>query len=258
MKRSPVIFIILTSVTVLVLIFNQIFTQRLNSIKDATIKESKTEFKNKLSLIFSDFEYETYWYVVGSDQEVELHSNLDEKRSATQAKEKYQCNVLVNGGFYDTENNHLGMVKIKDKMISSPRNSLTFDSFLSMSPDHVVKIGSDEPEGAQLFILQTGPFILDSGEYRKLSIKNDKYARRVVAGITSDEKFIFLIFVDKTTKLSGPQLSDLPEVLKVFEDKSAIDLSDATNLDGGSASIFITNEIKLTENQLVGSFFCIK
>lgn len=90
-----------------------------------------------------------------------------------------------------------------------------------------------------------------------MSVKNDKQARRVVAGVTGENKLIFLVFYDNNQYYSGPYLNDLPDLVDKTGKSLDLNIADAINLDGGSASAFISDDIKLTELTPVGSFFCI-
>jgi hypothetical protein len=53
-------------------------------------------------------------------------------------------------------------------------------------------------------------------------------------------------------------LSELPDILQRLEDKAGLKFVDALNLDGGAHSVFVTDEVSLTELSLIGSYFCLK
>ena len=78
----------------------------------------------------------------------------------------------------------------------------------------------------------------------------------MVVGITKKGETIFLVLYDPENTWSGPKLADTPGVLSGVIER--LQLTDALNLDGGSASAFIRGDLSLEELTSVGSFFCVK
>ena len=113
------------------------------------------------------------------------------------------------------------------------------------------------PEENIIFAIQSGPVLVKNNLIQNLSIKDDYNARRVVVAKDDSDKIYFIAVYKKEMKFDGPKLGDLPEVLNIIGDVSKIKISDAINLDGGSASVFLTQELKLEELKPVGSVFCI-
>ena len=91
----------------------------------------------------------------------------------------------------------------------------------------------------------------------KLSILDDKPGRRVVVA-QAENKIYFIAFYNNNSVYLGPNLSDLPQLLKMFAQKRKTTILNALNLDGGAASAFHTDNFSLPELTPVGSFFCIK
>jgi uncharacterized protein YigE (DUF2233 family) len=191
-------------------------------------------------------------------KEVELYSNLKERKLSEEIKVNKSCQILVSGGFYSTENMHLGLFISNFETISKSIQSATHNGFLWIDSDGTIVISSDPPSITPRLGLQSGPLLIQKSLPIPLIIKNDEPSRRIVAGITSDNQLIFLVFYRDSSQFEGPMLETLPEVVKLFEKQTGISILDAINLDGGSASIFISNYDRLNELAHVGSYFCIK
>ena len=65
-----------------------------------------------------------------------------------------------------------------------------------------------------------------------------------------------LYFPDQ--EYSGPLLARVPYILEKIAKKEQITIPDAINLDGGSASAFLSPDTHLTELNPVGGYFCIQ
>lgn len=214
--------------------------------------------KNQTDLSFDEITYQANWIVVDEEKSITLHSNLLNKSISKQAKERNNCTCLVSGGFYDTSENHIGYFLESGKVINSPISSYNFNTYVSINSEFESIIDYEYPVNDILYSLQTGPMLFYKSNPLQLEIQNDKHARRIVAATDTRNSLIFIIIYDKATGISGPQLQNLPMLIEDFESKSGLNILNATNLDGGSASAFISDEISVIESQLIGSYFCIK
>ncbi len=257
MKKTPAFLILLSSVAVFFLIISHFFNTNVDPIPNDSAPPVKTRPEKQIDINYSEISYSINWHVSDQPKLISLYSNVTDKLTSFEAKKEKSCKILVNGGFYDKLNEHIGLFIEDGNLISKSTVSSTFNSFISLVSNNIFTISPDEPETDVIFALQTGPLLILDDQQLELDLRNDKYARRVVLGITEEEEVIFLIIYDSITKLSGPLLSDLPTMLEQFEKQSGINIITATNLDGGGASAFITDEITLTESQLIGSYFCI-
>jgi uncharacterized protein YigE (DUF2233 family) len=190
-------------------------------------------------------------------EKTELYSNLKEQHLSEQIKVDKSCQILVNGGFYSKENTHLGLFIANFETISKPIQSALLNGFLSINSRNVsIK---DYVSGVSPRIaIQSGPLLMQNGKALALNIKNDEPSRRIVAGITDDNKLIFLAFYRDDSDYQGPLLGSLPEIISLFKKHTGINITDAINLDGGSASVFITNYVLLRELTRIGSYFCVR
>ncbi|MCX6724478.1 MAG: hypothetical protein NTV20_00040, partial [Candidatus Shapirobacteria bacterium] len=57
--------------------------------------------------------------------------------------------------------------------------------------------------------------------------------------------------------VSGPLLADLPQIVGEIGETLGEDFKTALNLDGGTASAFLSQKKTIKEYTLIGSFFCL-
>ena len=196
------------------------------------------------------------WTIV-NPKEVNLFSNLKEQKLSEEIKVNKSCKILVNGGFYSKENTHLGLFTTDFETISKPIQSATLNGFLWIKSDNV-SIQDNVPDNNPRIVIQSGPLIMLNNETLPLKINNDEPNRRIVAGTTPNNKLIFLAVYRDGSIYQGPLLGQLPEIINLFQKQTGIKIVNAINLDGGSASIFISDYDRLNELSHVGSYFCIK
>ncbi len=189
---------------------------------------------------------------------VSLYSNLDTATASSLAREKHSCRSLVNAGFYTKEMTHLGRFSGTDGEYSGAIESTLLDGFLSIDSTYRARIGFDEPNAGNQIVLQSGPIIRQNGSIRPLRLIEDKFARRIIAGVTNSGELLFMALYFPDQEYSGPLLARVPSILEKIAQKERLEIIDAINLDGGSASAFIQDTVALTELNPVGGFFCIR
>ncbi|MBI4067037.1 phosphodiester glycosidase family protein, partial [Candidatus Gottesmanbacteria bacterium] len=175
------------------------------------------------------------------------------------------CRAGVNGGFYDKEGNPIGLFMSNNNYLGDILvNHPFFNGFFVGIDDGGLAIeGEKLPERGYSFILQSGP-LMDGWKPTKLSIINDEAARRVVVVETTrkvkegyiGEKY-FMVLYDPDSHFSGPYLSQVPLILAKLQEQMGTQITLSLNLDGGGASAFYNDNIKLEELSPVGSFFCL-
>lgn len=234
-------------------------TSRSNLIQKSTVptttpipgKNSQKEimYKNK------SFAYE--YFSVSNIEKLILIPNFKEKLSSLEIFQKNTCTNGINGGFYDTENNPLGGFMTDGMVLKNPVRNRLIDGFLWIK-EAEVHVTLSEPQVGAKFFLQTGPLFLINGGVTKITIANDEYKRRSVAGITKKGTLVFLIIYNPEAVYEGPLLSDMPAIISILNVQASLDITDAVNLDGGGASAFISKERTLQEFSPVGSFLCVQ
>lgn len=219
---------------------------------------------NRTSIEVGGKNYLVAWEFVENPEKLELLSNFAQKQSAIEVFEFEQCKILTSAGFYmrnmdiTKDDKPTGLFITDGKTVRKfSQNSLT-NGVLSINYFGIPRITPSLPQDPLRIALQAGPVLIDNTEARKLTLTSDSEDRRVVAGVTGENKLIFIVFYDPESAYLGPKLTDMPQALSKFEEKTKITLADAVNLDGGTASSFYTSGLKLSEIQNVGAFFCEK
>lgn len=195
------------------------------------------------------------WFSVKPNEKMELFSNVDDKLTSHDAKETYSCEKIVNAGFYSKENEHIGLFKNHEGTVSEYQTNSLFNGVFTKDTKGQFAISTDV-QSADI-ALQTGPILVQNSEPLELNLKSDKAARRTVAAINSDGDLIFFVFYDSQSVFNGPYLRELPQMVLDASDDFELNIVDAINLDGGSASAFITDNVNLRELSPIGGFFCI-
>ena len=213
---------------------------------------------NQINLNYNNQNLTVAWFNIDSPEKLTLIPNFDEKFSANVVKEKYGCKFLVNAGYYSKDAKPIGLFIADGQTISRWQKNYLLNGIFSINKLLTPRITRTEPKDLLTIAIQTGPLIKENATYLQISAGNSNPDRRVLAAVTGENKTVFLIIYDKNSVFLGPQLSNLPGILKIFEEKSGLALADIINLDGGTASAFISPEVSLPEISPVGSFFCLK
>ena len=200
--------------------------------------------------------YRVAWLSVTDPSALTLIPNFTEKRIARSLIDRKQCAQVVNGGFYTKDSQPTGLFITEGKTIRDSIPNTLLNGYVVVAQDGTVSILESPPEQTARLALQTGPIIIHEGKTLNLAIRDDEFARRVVGGITQNGVIIFLAIYDPENPWSGPKLADTPSI--VSKVAARLQITDAINLDGGSASAFIRDDLSLEELTSVGSFFCIK
>jgi uncharacterized protein YigE (DUF2233 family) len=172
------------------------------------------------------------------------------------AKEK--CKFLVNSGYYKADFSPTGLLISEYQKVSSFVASKTADGIFSVNDFATPRITSEIPKDRLRLALQAGPILKENSFKKVLKLKSDELARRVIVGVTGANQAVFIVFYDSQSVYKGPFLSNLPDLVEKFEKASGIILADVLNLDGGTASVFISDKLNLPEAVFSGSFFCAK
>ena len=187
-----------------------------------------------------------------------LIPNFDQKITASQAKEKYQCKYLTSAGFYLDDNTPAGLFITDGKVLKNWLKNDLFNGILSVNDMAIPRITTDLPKDHLIYAVQSGPLVRENAKNINLYKSNDKPSRRVLAAVSGDNILYFFSIYNPDQVFDGPYLRDLPDIVSLLEDQSKIVFADVVNLDGGSASTFYSESASLPEISPVGAFFCIK
>ncbi len=198
------------------------------------------------------------WFLVHDADRLSLIPNYSAKQDFRELVVNYSCKKAINGGFYDTEANPLGLVVSELKKIKDVRPNPLFNGYVYVNQDGHVGISRSVDPKIVRDGVQTGPVLVEAGQPVRLSLKNDGASRRSVAILTDDDQLLFGMFYDPDSPLDGPKLSELPELVLKQADKMDVGIVTAINLDGGSASAFFDGGFAVSEWAPVGSVWCMK
>lgn len=232
-----------------------------NEIPRNTPSEHSTD-KNKRASNFT-FEYEgqkltASWLIVDSAEKIILYPNFSEKLTSQEAILKNNCNSLTSGGFYTEDDKPIALFISEGTMLRQSNSNNLANGFFTITYDGQTEISNSEPTGDIRIGLQSGPVFLLNSSFQNIASVNNEQARRIVVGLTAEDKIIFLVIYQNSSAFLGPKLADIPEVLELISDDTGLTLKDALNLDGGAASAFYGEDESLSELSLLGSYFCIK
>lgn len=200
--------------------------------------------------------YRVAWLEIHDPSTLSLIPNFTQKRTARSLVDNKECAKVVNGGFYTKDNQPTGLFTSQGTTIRSSIPNALLNGFFIVDQNNRAFIQTIPPDTSLRIGLQTGPILISEGKTVKLAIRDDEPARRVIVGITQKGAVVFLVVYDPDNPWSGPKLADTPEILSNI--MASLQLTDALNLDGGSASAFFRGDLSLEELTSVGSFFCTR
>ena len=232
-------------------------------------EKSKVEIKEEVESIsveipenrqnaisFNDINYVYYYEVIKDSSTIKLFPNFNEKLASDKLKEAENCDILVNAGFYTKDSKPLGLFISEGAKLSELTKSSLVNGIYSINFLDTPRITKHLPDDPLRVALQSGPLLIENG-YLLNVYGSENYERRSIAAVTGINESIFMIIFQEDGYLKGPTLEDLPKIINKINLKHSLQIADAINLDGGSASAFLTPSSKIKEYTNLGSYFCI-
>lgn len=203
---------------------------------------------------------ETYAYglIRTSAAHVKLIPNYGKRIDFATIFTSAHCTQGTSGGFYDTDYAPLGLVAVDGQIIQPAQPNELFNGYFLVNPDNQASISAELFGGALRIGLQSGPLLIQEGTPTTLHIKNDEHERRIAVTVSKDNSIVFIAVYTAASVFEGPLLSDVPTIVQTIGNMESLTITDALNLDGGSASAFWSNDTKLSELTPVGSLLCIQ
>ena len=236
-------------------------TVQQNTVKEATPEVlGKPSDSTTLSFVKIDYEPNQLTAAVSipvSAENAIIRSNLEDTQTSVEILTQQSCELLVNAAFYTTENNHGGLFISNYEEIQSFRANQTYNGIFSINSLDTPRITPLVPTDAIRAAIQTGPILIENTREKTIAIANDKYARRMIAAVNGNNEIIFITLYNTSSVFMGPLLSDVPSLITYLNTELNLNIADAINLDGGSASVFTTSGFSLPEASPIGSYFCI-
>lgn len=225
---------------------------------------------NQFDLAHNDTNYRINWALIPVPKNIVIGANLDDKKTAKSIYSENECIALINGGFYNENNDYIGLLYIEGKKLSNESSDAFFNGVFYITKSGEVGIGSGVPLEQIRHAVQSGPLLVRYRAYQKLKIANDEYKRRMIIAMNNKSEVLFLTIYDPVSGYLGSKLADVPEILEKFAKDKEIAIVDALNLDGGSASAFYvrrqddedklayTEGVALGEITHIGSYLCAR
>lgn len=184
--------------------------------------------------------------------------NFEKEFTSLSIKEKYNCDVLVNGGFYDEQGKPLGTYFLNSKKYSEVKKNSFVNGIFSLDTNgqmEISKVDLFDFTKDYEFYMQSGPLYIISGTIASTD-KGNTNARRIIIADDLNNNFYIIVIVDKNNFNSGPNISEASDILLKLKETLNLDIQSAINLDGGNASLFISENYSITESTFAGSFLC--
>ncbi len=226
--------------------------------KTTNVSPSPLAPKSVKTISINNKRYAYAYFIVENSDDLSLLPNLPNAKDSQTRMTENNCTFGINGGYYDTQNKPLGLFQVESTIYSQQIKNNLVNGFIWAKVSVPAAITVELPKPPFLFALQTGPILIRNGNSLSLTINNDAPARRMVAAINTDTHSVFLTIYNGESVYEGPLLADLPDIISAISLQENIGITDAINLDGGSASAFYSADTHLSELTPVGSIFCIK
>jgi uncharacterized protein YigE (DUF2233 family) len=257
-KRIILLSTILTVIVVIMFRY-MIPTQKTTPAPHIPDAPTPTLMHNKVKTVpFGSDQYAYDFFTVTNPATLLLIPNFSHPKDAESLISENHCTAAITGGFYDKQQKPLGYFQTGETIIGTKIDSALVNGFFWADASGSAVISTDLPRTDFHFALQSGPVLMFDGKVLPLSINNDKPARRMAVARSINNSLIFFTVYTEQSVFDGPLLADFPEIIGVIGRKEKMNILEAINLDGGSASAFYSADTKLPELTPVGSIFCFR
>ncbi len=257
-KRMFLVFIIASFSVITVYYYNykDISEDNFNNIKNDEFSRNIITEKPEVYIING------YRVIIKniSDLNVIFIPNFNEKNTSDIIFDKYECNVLVNGGFYGENGKPLGLYYLDGTTYGKLKESEIYNGILYFNINNSFGVSDMEDfRNAEnyKFYMQSGPLIKYNGHDRNLNTEKLNTRRIVFAQDTNNLSYI-IIFSGVDNYNNGPDLTEVSRILNSLSSEAGINVVNALNLDGGNSSVFIDEYYSIKESVFAGSFICLK
>lgn len=213
------------------------------------LENSADEFEiNKYRVILKDV----------TNYKVEIFPNFNTNNTSQNILEKFGCDILVNGGLYEKDGNPLGLYYLNGKYYSKIKASNLYNGILALDDNNnwdILKTKDLQINEDKKYYMQSGPLFIINGILSDISSISSGARRIIFAKDDNYKDYIIIMTVIDNFNL-GPELTEIPEILTILNDKHDKSIINAINLDGGNSSLYIDGNYYLKESVFAGSFIC--
>ncbi len=211
-----------------------------------------------ISLATAGAAFRMNWQELAAAQ-VRVGINGELASSSAELASRSGCEILTSAAFYGADGKPLGLLVSNFRELSPWRKNQLFNGVIGFDSEaNRVTVDLEEPSRSYLWAVQAGPLLWHDGALVPLSLKSDQSARRILAAITTDGKLMVGVVVAEDSLFGGPKLSEMNSVITAWQTVSGYTFTSVLNLDGGTASAFLSDTLKLKELKPIGSYLCEK
>lgn len=159
--------------------------------------------------------------------------DYQQKRLAVRSMAEMSGAVLtINGGFFDTEEKHLGLLIRNGKTVSPYLKRDWGIFFIKNNRPSIIHSRKYKKDRGITQAVQVGPRLISRGKILKLKKQS---SRRSAVGIDGKERIIFLVS-GKSPAQGMLDLTELAELMGLSLKKGGLGCQYALNLDGGAST----------------------
>ncbi|OGM75452.1 hypothetical protein A2382_04115 [Candidatus Woesebacteria bacterium RIFOXYB1_FULL_38_16] len=260
-KKHLIITVLVISASIYISsVYNHSKNSKNKSIK---IQDNKTNvlssnISTTNSITYNGSTFTLNIYKVSDLDNLYLYNNLTNSKTSTNLTQINNCKFLINAGFYSTKEEPIGLFITEGETLSIFNTNALLNGIFTINSLATPRISKALPTDDIRLALQTGPILIENTSLQTIKLNNDKKARRMILAITGSNELYFMAIYTRESVFNGPFLTDIPLIIEKLNSELNLSIADAINLDGGSASAFISDSIKLTELSPIGSYFCEK
>jgi exopolysaccharide biosynthesis protein len=199
------------------------------------------------------------WSEIAQPKLITVGINTKLATTSAALAEAYDCSILTNATFYDKSGNPMGLLISNGVELSPWKKNQLFNGVIGFDIEGkrvVLEIG--EPTKSYQWAIQAGPVLWSEGESVTYDRSTDQAARRIVLILTDHSELYVGVVTAADSLFSGPTLQQMNGVLSAWEQQSGKRFKAVLNLDGGTASAYLSPTLKLKELKSIGSFLCAK
>jgi len=249
---KKLLLIIVPVVLILAYLFGQ--KRNINPQTNGQIVDSR---QNQTQINYQGEDYTIVWAKVNDTAKLKLIPNFEESLSPSEIAEEHGCELVVNGGFYDTDTSPIGLFVHEGDILGVRVSNKILNGIFYVTTSGMAVVSRDVPNEEARIALQTGPILMEKGSKSIAELNTDKPARRIFLAILEDGDLIFGVVMKDTSVYDGPYLEYLPDIILMLDEENDLGIDSAINLDGGTASVFYSDSVNIPPLSPVGSYFCI-
>lgn len=170
--------------------------------------------------------------------------------------------VTFNGNYYTEDFKPTGLLISNGEKIRDVSNASLVNGIMAIDKNGNVKLldqNSKINEDKYEFAIQNGPVLIDSKGSIQINEDDGNRASRTILGLDKDKNLILIILKQNLLNTDNSiSLYNLAHLLKEAPELKKMELNSVLNLDGGSSTGLMINEIYYAEMEKVQNAILVK